>query len=196
MFCCVLKSSDCHIIYSTYIPRKYLVWEVWEAFNFPCRLWRWDRMARGEMIGQKNTGLLLQWISQESWHSFLNWLKIRKNSGIFVQLWGGRKRNFLVSKGGYSTPCGSVLNGSVLDRAQIKVPHLKILQGWSQTRVFLMIVWYVPCPNQHFCNRQVLSERFNCSVILVWPHPLTPLEIFTGIYGIPSQSALLRLTRT
>lgn len=101
MFCCVLKSSDCHIIYSTYIPRKYLVWEVWEAFNFPCRLWRWDSMARGEMIGQKNTGLLLQWISQESLHSFLNWLKIRKNPGIFVQLWGGRKRNFLVSKGGY-----------------------------------------------------------------------------------------------
>lgn len=132
MFCCVLKSSGCHILYSTYILRKYLVWEVWEAFNFPCRLWRWDSMAREKWLDRKTQVCSSEFPRNPDTHSQIG-LK-SENPGIFVLLWGGRKRNFLLSKG-----VTSVLNGSGLDRAQINVPHLKILQGWRRSRV----VWWL-----------------------------------------------------
>lgn len=97
-----------------------------------------------------------------------------ENPGIFVLLRGGRGRNFLVSKGGYINTLwfsaewlrfGQSINQSF--------PTSKPCRG--EVKPELIIIWYVHYQDQHFYNRQVFSASLNCSVVLVWPHPLTPL---------------------
>lgn len=180
MFCSVFKSSDCHIIYSTHIPRKYLVWEVWEAFNFPA----------GSGDGTAWQGAWEKWVDTKTQvcsselhrnpHTDAQIGLRSQNPGIFVLLWGGRKRNFLLSKGGS-------INTLWLPFGQsINFPHFPPQNPagvkWKQS--CLMIAWFVPCQKQHFYSTQVLSERFSCSGILVCPIPWHPWRYFWGLMGL------------
>lgn len=99
MFCCVLKSSDCHIIYSTYIPSKYLVWEVWEAFNFPAgsgdgTAWQgaWEKWL------DTKTQVCSSELHRNPHTDGPNWIKIRKPWDFCTALrW--QKKEFPALKG-------------------------------------------------------------------------------------------------
>lgn len=141
MFCCVLKSSlpatsfPARTFRGNILSEKYERHLIFHAGSGDGTAWQgaWEKW-----LDRKNTGLLLQWISQESWHWFPNWIKIRKPWDFCTaQRW--QKKEFPGLKGWlYQYSVAQCWIGPILDRAQIKVPHLKILQGWRKTRV----VWW------------------------------------------------------